>query len=261
MRTLPRSDRYLRVGLFVVTAAGPCASILFSAFFVWMARNHDSAWPEMLTGGLSATALFSLLFGFLSVLPQRTRIGISDGLWMWTAFIGGPESDRNLSQWLLWGSSVSGLRPREWSPELVERSLGGQPTPLSRWLEYNWHADSGHIREAETAIEWWLNQKIPQVDLAIWWYEAAWLEAFSIGNLAAAKERFNIAERFPCDQRLDCSAWKARAVIAAFEGRLEDAAYAAAKAEHAIRHMTLDEGLAKGIKEDLHALLDPILFT
>jgi hypothetical protein len=210
-----------------------------------------------MVGSLSSTGLFSLLTGSLALLPQRTRLGISDGLWMLTALIGGPESERNLSQWLLWGSSVSGLRPREWNPDLVERALGGQPTPLSRWLEYNWHADNGHIREAAKAIEWWLNQKIPQVDLALWWYEAAWIEAFSSGDLAAAKERLNVAERFPHDERLDCSAWKAHAVIAACEGRRADAASAAANAEQAIRHENLDEGLAKGIREDLRAVLNP----
>jgi hypothetical protein len=107
------------------------------------------------------------------------------------------------------------------------------------------------------ALEWWLNLKIPQVDLAIWLYEAAWFEAFSVGNVPAAKERLNLAERLPFDERLNCSAWKARAVIAASEGRRADAADAAAKAEEAIRHMTFDEGLAKAIKEDLHTLLDP----
>ena len=257
VRSLPLSGRFLRLRFFVVTSAGPCASLISGAFFAWIARNHDSIWPEILTGGLSATALFSLLFGSLSLLPQRTHSGISDGLWMWTALMGGPESGRNLSQWLLWGSSVSGLRPREWNPDLVERALGGRPTPLSRWLEYNWHADRGHIREAEKTIEWWLSQRIPQVDLAMWWYEAAWFEVFSIGNLTAAKERLSVAENFPCDERLECWAWKARAAIAVCEGRPSDAADAAAQAEKAIRRLTFDEGLANGIKEDLRALLDP----
>jgi hypothetical protein len=257
VRAIPLSGRYLRVRLFVVTSAGPCASMLSCAICAWIVRNQASAWPEFLMGSLSSTGLFSLLTGSLALLPQRTRLGISDGLWMLTALIGGPESERNLSQWLLWGSSVSGLRPREWNPDLVERALGGPPTPLSRWLEYNWHADNGHVREAAKAIEWWLNQKIPQVDLALWWYEAAWFEAFSSGDHAAAKERLNIAEQFPQDERLDCSAWKARAVIAACEGRRADAASAAANAEQAIRHENLDEGLAKGIREDLRSVLNP----
>ena len=113
------------------------------------------------------------------------------------------------------------------------------------------------LSDKPLAIEWWLNQSVPLVDVAVWWYEAAWFEAFSKGNLAAAKERLNVAEGFPRDERVDCSAWKARAVIAACEGRQADAECAAAKAEDAIRHLTLDEGLAKGIKEDLLTVLDP----
>lgn len=238
-------------------SAGPGASLLAAAFCAVIAQHHGWALPEILTDALSAIGLFSLLFGFLSLLPGRTPAGISDGLWILTTLIGGSENERNLSQWLLWGSSVGGLRPREWNPDLVERALRGRPTPLSRWLEYNWHADKGHIREAETAIAGWLNQKIPPVDLARWWYEAAWFEAFSVGNLAAATERLNIAEGFPGDKKLDCSAWKARAVLAVCEGRRADAAHAAAKAEQAMAHLSFDEGLQKGIEEDLREILDP----
>ena len=77
--------------------------------------------------------------------------------------------------------------------------------------------------------------------------------AFSSGYYAAAKERLNLAEQFPQDERLDGSAWKAHAAIAACESRRADAASAAANAAQAIRHEHLDEGLAKGIREDLRA--------
>jgi hypothetical protein len=137
VRSLPLAGRNLRLRLFLTTSAGPCASILSGAFCAWVVRSHDSTLPTILTGGVSATALFSLLLGSLALVPRQTRMGISDGLWMWTALIGGSETDRTLSQWLLWGSSVSGLRPREWNPDLVEKALSGQPTPISRWLEYN----------------------------------------------------------------------------------------------------------------------------
>jgi hypothetical protein len=163
--------------------------------------------------------------------------------------------DLALAQSQLYASSISGLRPREWNPELVKRALsGGEPTWLSQWFAYSWYADTGGIREAADALEWILEQPLPRVDHAIWKYEAAWFEVFSRGDLEAARERLKVAERCPSDPDTESSAWKARAAIAAAECRFEDAIGAVRQAVDTLK-MPLDDGLRKGIREDLDWVL------
>jgi hypothetical protein len=205
------------------------------------------------------SAIFGLLVSIvIHLVPIRTRTGVSDGLWRLAAIKRDQYDDRSIAAWLLKASSIAGLRPREWNPELVKRAFGG--TAVSReakWLEYNWYADTGQLHEAAALIEWWLQQdQISRVEKAIWWYEAAWFEAFSVGNLARARERFQAAEAFKGDGGAECSEWKARAAIAAGEGRIADTAYAADRARQVLRHLPIDEGLDKGIREDLSTLLE-----
>jgi hypothetical protein len=140
----------------------------------------------------------------------------------------------------------------------VKRALDvPAPTPGSRWLEYNWYADTGQFQEAEAALEWWLLQPMLREDQARWLYEAAWFEAFSKNNLVAACERLKSADDLPRNGQVAFEAWKARAAIAARGGRFTDAAYAASQAECAARHSVFDLGIAKAAKEDLHELLSP----
>jgi len=169
-------------------------------------------------------------------------------------------SDQLLAQWLLKASSVGGLRPREWNQELVSRALGGandsHASETTRWLEYNWYADRGQVREAGEIIEWWLKQRTSPVEQALWWYEAAWFEAFSKGDVAGARERLRVADDFGVEKEVECSAWKARAAIAAREGRFTDASYAANRAQLALRDEVEDKGITKGVIADLHELLE-----
>jgi hypothetical protein len=252
----PVGEHHLRLKVFGLTAAGPFASFLSGVAFARLATNGDSAWFHSLTDWLSATALFSFLCGIGSLLPRNTPSGPSDGLWMWIAIRWNKDKDTELACWLLKASSIGGLRPKEWNPSLVKIALSGStPNAQSRWLEYNWYADTKQLPEAAAVLEWWLQQDLSRVERAIWWYEAAWFEAFSMSNLAAARERLKIGESFGSDKVLECSAWKARAAIAAGEGRCTEAANAAHRAQDAISHLPLDRGLTKGIREDLSELL------
>jgi hypothetical protein len=127
--------------------------------------------------------------------------------------------------------------------------------PCLRRFEYNWYADTKQFTEAAAVIEWWLQQSMPQETRAIWWYEAAWFEAFSLSNLARARERLTIAEGLGGGKPVECSAWKARAAIAACEGRFADALSAADRANQAVSLLMRDLGLAEGIREDLLELI------
>jgi len=252
----PVGERHFRIRVFFLTAAGPFASLLSSGAFGWLAANLDSTWLHSLTGWFSATALFSFWFGLGNLLPVNTPLGPSDGLWMWMAARRSKDADRQLAFWLLRASSIGGLRPREWSPALVKLALlGSGPDALSKTFEYNWYADTKQFTEAAAAVEWWLHQSMPRETRAIWWHEAAWFEAFSMSNLPTALERLTVAESLGGGKLVECSAWKARAAIAACDGRYADALSAADRANQAVSLLILDAGLAKGIRGDLLELI------
>ncbi len=162
-----------------------------------------------------------------------------------------------MARWLLRASSIGGLRPREWNQALV-RIVLSDPTPnaASRRLKYNWYADTKQLSEAAAVLEWWLRQDLSPIEKAIWWYEASWFEAFSMSNPSAARERFKVAESFSGGRHVECAAWKARAAVAAREGRFSDAADSANRAQRALSYLPLDKGIAKAIMEDLSAILE-----
>lgn len=109
-------------------AAGPVASLVGAAAGVglWAALPPLGA-ESSFAAAYTALAVFgfaNLLVAMLSLLPTRAGGFYSDGARLLRMARGGPELDREVSILLLTGATVAGVRPRDWDPDLVRRSVG-----------------------------------------------------------------------------------------------------------------------------------------
>jgi hypothetical protein len=114
----------------VLIAGGPLASLLGGVLAVLVFRALPAATPQtplvVLAGYtlVAAFALWNFLLAAASLVPSKAGGMYSDGARLLRMLRGGPELDRELAILLLTGSSIGGVRPRDWEPDLVRRAVG-----------------------------------------------------------------------------------------------------------------------------------------
>lgn len=124
---LPHDCSRMTAGqLVVMILGGPVASLALSVGIVfalqWMGPVSGSvnlAWIAF----AKITAALSLLLAVLTFLPFTAGGFKSDGRRAWDLSRRGPETDQELAMMVLTMQLLSGTRPRELDPVLLERSL------------------------------------------------------------------------------------------------------------------------------------------
>lgn len=113
-----------------VIAAGPAASLLGAlvGVGVWAALPPLDAESSFAAAAaytvLAAFGFANLLFAALSLIPMQAGGFYSDGARLLRMMRGGPELDREVAVLVITGATVSGVRPRDWDPDLVRRAVG-----------------------------------------------------------------------------------------------------------------------------------------
>lgn len=111
-------------------AGGPLASLVGAGagLGAWAALPPLSGdTPFAVVAGYTALAVFgfgNLFLAAVSLTPTRTAGFYSDGARLLRMARGGPELDREIAILLLTGTTVGGIRPREWDAALVRRAVG-----------------------------------------------------------------------------------------------------------------------------------------
>jgi hypothetical protein len=119
--------RDLRRRTAVMVAGGPVASIVF-ALSAWLVLSElglrsldaNSSLPHILgffTLHLLAGA--SAAIGIATLIPMYTSGFLSDGARLLRLWRGGPVAARDSALQAIMGSSLSGVRPRDWDPSLL----------------------------------------------------------------------------------------------------------------------------------------------
>ncbi len=257
----PLRARNLRVRTIGWIFAGPLSSIASAVVCIWLADISIENGLEGISIFLRGVAVCSMVCALVSFLPFATR-GKSDGRHIVEILCGKTALLRLAAMWSL-TCATSRLRPRQWDPGLVSLALNDsvsirQPGIEStvHWLSYNWCADTGRTACASDSLGWLLSERATETDRRFAFWEAVWFEVFSNNNVSAARERLEMAEQFAGDIPAFMT-WKARAAIAAAEGRHEEANNFAAKAVSSIEsESTISPGLSQAIEDDLNELLE-----
>ncbi|MDP9253183.1 MAG: M50 family metallopeptidase [Chloroflexota bacterium] len=182
----------LRWGLIVSTAAGPLIGLVSGAAIIALAgglRLSDLSLPQ-------AVGQVSLILGLLNLLPLRSGEQLADGRRMFSLLLHNRESGHILAATLMMTEALSGRRPREWDPALLQAMERIPDEVFARLCLYEAAIDRGEIEaggrhlDAAVALR---KEKWTSAD-AILFLEAAYYAARHRSDARAARALLGLAQ-------------------------------------------------------------------
>lgn len=185
------TDHLLRRA-FILTASGLFANLLLggAAAYLFTRLDPSNGWLRFFTG---MVASISLITAFLNLLPFESSHLPTDGKRILLYLKGGPQAKCLIGQLAVAAASYSGIRPRDWDPELVNLALAcsdGSATEVAGKLVAYYHSiDRNDVERAEAYIRrvTALHEQYPLHNRAVIYLEAAFYEAFYRADPEAAR--------------------------------------------------------------------------
>jgi hypothetical protein len=106
-----------------LVATGPLATIIVGFLFLIVVRLIDPARASIDTLFFAAISFLGITVGMVRLLPLSIRRSASYGLLLWDAIRGRPTCEVLFLVAALINEAQQGIRPREWSAEMLERGL------------------------------------------------------------------------------------------------------------------------------------------
>jgi hypothetical protein len=238
----------LRWGLVISTAAGPLAGLVFGAVVILFAGGLRAPAPSAV---LELAGQLSLMLGVINLLPIREGQVLADGRRLVSLLFRNRESAEILIATLMLGEALSGRRPRDWDPELLEVMERSPDDPFARLCLYEAAMDAGDIAAAgghlDAAVA--LRKENWNAADAILFSEAAYYAARHRGDARAARVWLGLAEGWTV---VDYHRARAEAAVLCAEGRqLEGRQRAVAGLAALARARRRDEDLCREQLEEL----------
>jgi hypothetical protein len=253
---MPGKTGILKHQLMALVAGGPLTSLLLGIVGLFA----TSLLPE---GSLAG--LLSLVFGLAglgifaaTMFPGKTSGFMTDGAQLWSLLRGGSEVEERMGLLLLQAESLSGNRPRDYSPELLQQVSMAPSSSLTgiagNLFAYYHYLDCGEISKAGTALREIMEQieHTPQGLKQAIYLEYAYYLAVHEGDRIQAEQALHQGKAGALVEKhteLRCEA----AVLWA-QGKTAGAAALAEKA-YALAHRSMDKGAALAEQEWLKYLL------
>lgn len=254
---MPGKNGILKRQMLALVAGGPLSSLLLGA----LGLITSSLLPD---GSLAG--LLSLVFGLAglgifvaTIIPGKTSGFMTDGAQLWSLLRGGSEVEERMTMLLLQAESLGGIRPRDFSPELLQQvaaaPLGSLTGIAGNLFAYYHHLDCGEISKAGAAIQRIMEQiaNTPQGLKQAMYLEYAYYLAYHQGHIAQAEQALRLGKTGALVEKhtqLRCEA----AVLWA-QGKKMEAAAMAEKA-YILAQRSMDKGVAMAEKEWLKQLLE-----
>ncbi len=150
---VPADTRDLRRRMLVLIAGGPAINFVTGAVLLagCLLAGPVGDLVLVVLGGMS------LLIGLSALVPTGAGNFYSDGVRMVRLLRGGADVEREVAALGLIGMSSAGVRPRDWSPELVGRATAGDADTLfgvvGKTFGFQFHLDRGHPDAARPYLE------------------------------------------------------------------------------------------------------------
>ena len=106
-----------------LVATGPLATIVVGLLFLLLVRLIDPARASIDTLFFAAISFLGITVGTVLLLPLSIRRSASYGLLLWDGIRGRPTCEVLFLVAALINEAQQGIRPREWSAEMLERGL------------------------------------------------------------------------------------------------------------------------------------------
>jgi hypothetical protein len=252
----------LRWSLLVSTAAGPFTGLAFGWALLALAGVLDHPGTPSVSV-LDQAGQLSIVLGLLNLLPLRTGEVLADGRRMFSLLLRNRESGHILAATLMLGEALSGRRPRDWDPALLDVMERSSDEPFAQICLYEAAMDRGEIeaagRHLDAAVA--LRKTDWSAADAILFTEAAYYIARHRGDARAARAWLGVAEGWAV---VDYMRARAEAAVLSAEGRaLEGRQRAVAGLAALDRARRRDEDLCREQLEELArgagALVRPLL--
>jgi hypothetical protein len=236
----------LRWSLLIGTAAGPLAGLAFGTLLIALAGGLRVPAPLAV---MEVAGQMSLILGVLNLLPIRTKQSLADGRRIFSLLMGNRECAEILAATLLLGEALSGRRPRDWDPALLEVMERSPDEPFALLCLYEAAMDRGDIVLAGRHLD------------AVLFTEAAYYLARHRGDARSARAWLGVASGWVV---VDYMRARAEAAVLCAEGRpLEGRQRAVAGLASLERARRRDEALCREQLEELArgagALVRPLL--
>lgn len=189
---MPVGTHHLRRRLLLMAAGGPLAS-LFSGILMLLASRllvEMTHWHlAFMVFGWTSLAIF-----VVTMIPTKTSGFMTDGAQILSLWRGGEDVQQRALITIIQAESMRGVRPRDYSPEILEHLLAVRTTPLSNALAdligYYYHLDRGEIDLAGASLEKALSvqEQLPEgIKQAFYLEYAFYLAAYQDDPLTARK--------------------------------------------------------------------------
>lgn len=183
----------LRWSLIASTAAGPLIGLGSGAAALALAGGLRFADPFDL---LQAVGQLSLILGAINCLPIRSGEQLADGRRIFSLLLRNRECGHILASTLMLAEALSGRRPREWDPALLDVMNRAPDDVFARLCLYEAAVDRGEIdaagRQLDAAVAL-RSEKWTAAD-AVLFTEAAYFVARHRGNARAARALLGLAD-------------------------------------------------------------------
>lgn len=270
---VPSTEHALARRMAVYAAGGPLANLLAGSLSLagacwfgdgrWFFAAHadvlvDIAELPDLSWWLGACALLNgaLFFGCLAPLPSKGLLSDGNQLVDWLG--GGRRAERNGLALMLNSAMLGGMRPRDWSRDLVERMLAlrehNADDLSANQLAYYYFLDGNDVERAGESLHLALEQSesYPPGFRTPLFLEAAYFQAFHAHDLAEAQAWWQEAKGGDVEKQT----WlRVEAALLLAEGRHAEAA-AKAEAGLALIPDSWDPGGSLAEKDWLLAIVE-----
>lgn len=150
---VPADTTNLIPRMAILVAGGPTASVVLSLVAALLLRAAIG--PRDILFGLT---FFSGLIALATLLPMKTGSFYTDGSRLLMLWKGGPAAERWAALASLIGQAQAGIRPRDYTPSLVDAVIGQTNESFdgvsAAITAYAWHIDRGEIDQARAALNY-----------------------------------------------------------------------------------------------------------
>lgn len=250
----------------VMILGGPFFSLLLPGLIGWLLAGPLNGLGALGYNLLALIAVVSALIFIVTLAPFMAGGFKSDGRRAWDLLKGDVRSDQEAAFLLLTTSALGGVRPADYDPALVEKSLalgdGSIFDLYARVTVFYHHADRGEWTEAQARLDEAIageDQLVPYLRDVVR-CEYAWLLATRSARVDLARAWLDSAGKLDFDP---ATRLRAEAAVALAEGNPEAAAEKVVAAQHALVHRSISpvrnlfaESALRSLSASLSGLVD-----
>ncbi len=253
---MPVRTDTMRRDLLWLVAGGPLTSLLGSllGFLLYALVPDGSSWSFFgLLFGVTAGAIF-----LVTLVPAKTSGFMTDGAQILSLLRGGIEAEQRALILILQAESLNGVRPRDYSPEILQRMLSMRCNPIMDasvdLLAYYHYLDREDVAQAGQLLDQVLAREndLPEGLKQAVYLEAAFFQAACRKQAQPARQFFQRGGGALTEKH---ALLRSEAAVLFAEGRFAEARAKASQAQP-LFESAFDVGGARAEKDWLDRYLD-----